>query len=430
MSADAAPAGAATPGPIPGAGGAAPAAPQPSGAPQGAPPAPLDPNEKVMLAFGVGQENAPAPQPSGAQADPLAEVLASLPADHPAHARMQALRTAEGRLRAQGQESSPQLEAMQRNAEVAAIAAVRAGADPHTLAASLGVDPQALIEAAGGLPAPAAPGSARAEGAPVDPPPAGAPQQFDFIRSFYDFQAAANPAHQQSWSRPVFEAQDSAAQLREQADQALAAGFASDDPAMRERSQRQAEQLRGQARQQEAMAYQKLSEAMHQIPYQMFKALNERLKHFEDMDAEDVESREAEAASNLEWRTLSQSLRAKRGADGLPEYGNGPGGAGIYQLDENGNCGAPTPKGKILLTRVHEIISERGWSRSAASFEDACAIYAHELSDDGNQPAQAGQDGGGGASVSFPPSLTPGNGGVRPSQSGRPVSQGGQVAMY
>lgn len=404
----------------------APAGPAPATAP-GTSPAPqpaAEPtaNERVLAAYGVGP--GAQPQQADQQGQPAAapqaqDVWAEANLSPAQQAELQRLRTTAGRAARLGEFESQaaakarEAEENARVAEQAVIEAVMAGADPRALAARIpGLDAEALAEVAA------------ARGQQQGLPPGGDQRQqgqqqggFNFVRRYADLKGRMNPAHPQSWTRPMFEAQDRAQSLRSDADMAVAQAVATGDPSMIEAARQRAELNRGLARQEEIRANEAMIENIMQVVFEAHNAMEARLKPFEEAHQAALAEEQQAQQVHSEWQNLGNSLRAERGPDGSARYGNGPGGAGIWEVDENGNCGKPTEHGRVFLKSIHDIITEHGWGRDRRSFELACDVLAGRLSSEGAAAQAAGQRPGGGDTLPGT-SLAPGQAGARPSPQG------------
>lgn len=420
---------------------AAPAAPQ---APAAAPPAQphLSPNEQIAAALtdagsppappaAPAADAQPAAQPAGGAPDPLEAVLAGLPPDHPAWARLQGLRTVEGRHRQTAAEAARAAD-LERVAEGLAVEAVLAGADPRAIGARYGIDPQALIEATGwqpgGAPATPAPAGAAATvpGQPAAQHPLAAAaaelEPLDFVRLYHTTMVqGAEPDAEGSWSKPYFAAMDQAAALRESADLALAEAYATEDPTQKALKTRAAETARAQARQAELAAMRSLEDRRASMVMRVYKNLDARLQQFERQQAEARQSEQAQQASLQAWATLGTQMRASRLEDGSAEFG--PAGYGIFEVDEAGNCTTKTtPQGETALRLASRIMQERGWEPNMRSLADALDLLAMSLhTSDGGTTVPAGGAAGGGGDVTLPAGgVSPGGGSVRPSTQAQP----------
>lgn len=408
-------------------------------------PAPhLSPNEQIAAALtDAGAPPAPPAsvavpaeqQPGGGdsgQGDPLEAVLAGLPQDHPAWARLQSLRTVEGRHRQTAAEAARAGE-MERIAEGLAVEAVLAGADPRAIGARYGIDPQALIEATGWQPG----GPGQAGGAEVAPgqqhplargaeqaPGHADLQPLNFAELYYRTMVqGADPSAEGSWSKPYFDAMDRAAALRESADMAMAEAYSIEDPAQKGIKTRTAETARAQAREAERAAMMQLEERRASMNMRAYKNLDARLQQFERAVAEAREAESQKEAGLQAWANVGSQLRAARLEDGSAEFG--PNGYGIFEVDAAGNCtNQTTAQGDKALRLAREVMVERQWPPTMQSLRDALDLIVVNLyasgSDDGGTPA-AGAAAGGGGDITLPASGgSPGGGNIRPSVQAQP----------
>jgi hypothetical protein len=323
---------------------------------------------------------------------------------------------------------------MERHAETAAIAAVRSGADPYALANQLGIDPQALISATGWQPPQAGQAGQPGE-SPSDHPlaqPANDLRPVDFARLFHNtFAATRGMDHAQSWTKPYFTAMDQAVALRESADAAIAEAYSSEDPGTRATKERFAAAQRAQAREVEISAMHDLETRRAGMHMRAYRHLDARLAQFEQAEAARAQQSQQTAAQTQAWVTLGSELRASRfDDDGASEYGSGPGGMGLFEIDAAGNClPKATPHGEEVFRRAAAIMDDFGWQPTRKNFDAALDLLAMRLHSEGDETVPAGGAAGGGDVTLPATSLAPGAGAVRPSPQAAGVDPAG-ARMY
>lgn len=376
----------------------------------------------------LGQPATPQAQPQEpAQGDPLDELIPSL--TEAQRTRIHALKTQAGRAAATARKLAeleaqrPQPQGLDGRTEALLIAAVQNQPNRlHEYAAAYGVDANALAQAAGVT----SPGNGRTEPSWRDY--ADHPKLLEGVSRH--FLERANPAHAESWMKPIMDMSTRARSDRMRAADMLARARVTESAVEAQEAREEAGRLSASADQLEHQA--EVAKLRQIVAYinSATMGLHERLKHKEAMFERVEQQSASQAAQRRAWDGVVNEMRTAVGEDGSPTYAE----LGIFEVDGSGNLGEVSDLGRTILAFAHDQMVEMGIPITLqngrpntrgveAALAWAWAQYEQTHPSDGT-PAGAAGGQMGGDTVTLPVgSQAPGYVGVRPSSTG-PAGRG------